>query len=238
MPLTSESTSAARRALLLLGLAAAAGCATAAPPAVPVGPPAADPRAVETELVRATTPAAPRRIGFTWELDEAGSKVRGRGVVRAEPPERLRLDLFGPRGETYLAAALVGEEFRVPPGVASRISLPSPAMLWGAMGVVRPPAGATLQGASATEAASSLRYRNPAGETTEYGVEGGRLRTVRRVGGSGALESLSLGYTAAGALQKSEYRDWGAYRTLVLNIESIDDAARFPQDTWLPGAAR
>ncbi|HEU0079695.1 MAG TPA: hypothetical protein VFQ76_18700, partial [Longimicrobiaceae bacterium] len=145
---------------------------------------------------------------------------------------------FGPRGETYLAAALVGEDFRVPPGVASRISLPSPALLWGAMGVIRPPAGATLTGATASEAASSLRYRSAAGETTEYGVEGGRLRTVRRVGGSGALESLALTYTAAGVLQKAEYRDWGALRTLVLNIESNDDAARFPQDTWLPGAAR
>jgi hypothetical protein len=235
MPHIPRPFAAAGRALLL---AALAGCASAAPPSVPTGPPAADPRAVETQLVAASTPASPRRIGFTWELDEAGARVRGRGVVRAEAPERLRLDLFGPRGETYLAAALVGEEFRVPPNVASRISLPSPAMLWGAMGVVRPPAGATLTGATASEASSSLRYRNPAGETTEYGVEGGRLRTVRRVGGSGALESIALTYGAAGALQKAEYRDWGALRTLVLNIESNEDAARFPQDTWLQGAAR
>jgi hypothetical protein len=235
MPHALASLGAAWRALLV---AALAGCASAAPPAVPTGPPAADPRAVEAELVRTTTPASPRRIGFTWELDEAGSKVRGRGVVRAEAPERLRLDLFGPRGETYLAAALVGEDFRVPPNVASRISLPSPALLWGAMGVVHPPAGAVLAGATASGTASSLRYRSAAGETTEYGVEDGRLRTVRRVGGSGALESLALTYTAAGVLQKAEYRDWGAYRTLVLNIESNDDAARFPQDTWLAGAAR
>lgn len=233
-----QPLSAARRALLLAALVAGPGCASAAPPAIPAGPPAADPAAVESRLIRATTPGSPRQIGFTWELDEAGSRVRGRGVVRAEAPERLRLDLFGPRGETYLAAALVGEQFRVPPAVASRFALPSPSLLWGAMGVVRPPAGATLAGATTSDTTASLSYRTGAGETVEFGVRGDRLQTVRRVGGSGALESLALTYSAAGALQRAEYRDWGAYRTLVLNIESNDEASRFPEETWLPGAAR
>lgn len=238
MPRTPTPVSIARRTLLLAAFAAGAGCASAAPPTVPSGPPAADPQAVEAQLVRSTTPAGPRRLGFTWELDEAGARLRGRGVVRAEAPERLRLDLFGPRGETYLAAALVGDSFRVPPAVASRFALPSPALLWGAMGVVRPPEGATLAGATASDSAASLRYRTAAGETVEFGVSGERLRTVRRVGGTGALESLSLTYSPAGALQRAEYRDWAAYRTLVLNIESNENAAPFPEETWLPGAAR
>ncbi|HEV2149531.1 MAG TPA: hypothetical protein VGR37_19175, partial [Longimicrobiaceae bacterium] len=168
----------------------------------------------------------------------AGSRVRGRGVVRAEAPERLRLDLFGPRGETYLAAALVGDSFRVPPAVAARFPLPSPALLWGGLGVVRPPAGARLVGASASENAASLRYEVGAGETVEFGAEGMRLRTILRSGGSGALESVSVTYSPAGALQRAEYRDRGAYRTLVLNVESTKDAAPFPPETWLPGAAR
>jgi hypothetical protein len=228
---------ATRGGLLAALVAAGAACAPQLP-SVPSGPPAADPRAVETELVRATTPDGPRQVNFTWELDEAGSRVRGRGVVRAEAPDRLRLDLFGPRGETYLAAALVGESFRVPPAVAERFPLPSPALLWGAMGVVRPPAGGRLAGATATGGAASLRYELDGGETLELGAEAMRVRTLRRSGGSGALESVSISYSPAGALRRAEYRDRGAYRTLVLNVESITDAAPFPPATWLPDAAR
>lgn len=227
----------ARRALLALAAVALAGCAPGLPE--PAGTPAPDPEAVAARLVEATTPASPRRTTFGWTLDEAGARLRGKGVVRMEAPERLRLDLFGPRGESYLAAALVGEEVRVPPAVAERFALPSPALLWGALGVVNPPAGARLAGATVDGEAATLRYETPAGEVLEYRAEGALLRTVRRVGESGALESIALTHSPEGVLQKAEYRDWGAYRTLVLTPESIENVAAFPESTWAPpGTAR
>lgn len=233
-----KQTMAFPRQLALLALLAGA-CAPAARLPEAAGAPAPDPGAVEARVRRATTPAAPRQVAFTWELDEAGARIRGRGVVRMEAPERLRLDLFGPRGETYLAAALVGEEFRMPPAVAGRVALPSPALLWGALGVVRPPAAAQLAAAATVGDSATLRYSAGNGETIEFLAEGSLLRTVRRLGKSGALESITLAHTPEGAPRRAEYRDWGAYRTLVLSIESVTDAAAFPETTWLaPGAPR
>ncbi len=72
----------------------------------------------------------------------------------------------------------------------------------------------------------------------EFGTAGERLRTVRRLVRSGPAETVALTYTPAGTLQRAEYRNLSEYRTLVLNFESINDAAPFPEDTWSPGGAR
>jgi len=223
---------------LLGALLAAAACGPRqqAPPA---GVPAPDPGPVAERLVRGTVPPSPQQAAFGWELDEAGARLRGRGVIRAHAPERLRLDLFGPRGETYLAAALVGESFRVPPAVAGRFALPSPALLWGALGVIRPPTGSRLVAASTEGEATTLRYQVADGETVEFRAEGARLRSVRRVGKSGARETVELTRSASGEIQRVEYRDWAAYRTLVLTPESITNVQALPESTWTPaGAAR
>lgn len=217
---------------LALALLALAGCAAGIPE--PVGAPAADPAAVEERLVRATTPASARQVTFGWELDEAGARVRGRGVVREEAPERLRLDLFGPRGESYLAAALVGGEFRVPPAIAGRVPLPSPALLWGALGVIRPPADARLLGATVSGDTATLRYQTAGEEVLEYVAHGSRLRDLRRRGRSGVRESITLSHSPEGELRRAEYRDPGAYRTLVLNVETIANVGAFPESTWRP----
>jgi hypothetical protein len=191
-----------------------------------------DPAAIAAELRRATTPASPRQVNFGWSLDEAGARFQGRGVLRYEAPRRSRLDLFGPRGETYLAAALVDGEMRVPPGLMESFRLPSPALLWGAVGVVAPPDDARLLEAATRGDETTLRYQ--LGEDVlEYRARGGRLQTVRRRRGSGVAESIDLTYNDRG-LSVAQYRDWAAYRTLNLTIESSTDVAQFPEDTWRP----
>lgn len=216
------------------GLAAAAALAACAPAmqAAP-GEPVEDGAAVAAELARTTVPAAPRRVAFAWELDEAGARFRGQGVARFVAPERFRLDLFGPRGETYLAAALVGEEARVPPVIAERFPLPSPALLWGAVGVVAPPAGAVLQGASRAGQETVLRY-DLGGDVLEYRVADGRLRAIRRLRRNAVAESVELSRDAAGALTRAQYRDWAEYRSLTFTIESTEDVEGFPAETWNP----
>ncbi len=225
---------AAAAAVALLG-----GCAARTPQ--PVGPPAADPAAQVERFERETAPVSPRRAAFTWTLEEAGSRVGGRGVVRFLAPERLRLDLFGPRGETYLAAALVEDRFRVPPSAAEGVRLPSPALLWAALGVFRAPPGASLSSATAGEDAAALLYGHGADRfefRAEETVEGLRLSRVERIGPSGVLETVRLEYGPGSQLRRTRYRDWSAYRDLVFELESIEDVEPFSDAIWTPGGGR
>lgn len=231
------------KVLLMMGLAAAlAACAP--PPAqtspapqaggteTPAGPSREEMERTAAELRRTTAPASPRQVNFGWALDEAGARFQGRGVARYEAPRRVRLDLFGPRGETYLAAALVDGELRAPPALLERFRLPSPGLLWGAVGVVAPPADALLLEAVTRGEETTLRYRLGQ-DVLEYRVSGGRLQSVRRSAGGGVAESIDLTYNDQGQT-RAQYRDWAAFRTLILTIESSTDVEQFPEETWRP----
>jgi hypothetical protein len=204
----------------------------------PAGAPVADAAPLAASIAQATVPAQPRQVSFTWTLNEQGSRVSGKGVVRVVAPERIRLDLFGMRGETYLAAALVGEDFRLPGGAPPGIPLPSPALLWGALGVVRPPAAATLVDATAADSTTSLRYRTSDGDIFQYRVYTSaatpRLDQLQRVRGSNVVESVQLDRAPAGDLLRARYRDWSAYRELTLQVENAKDVAGFPEAIWTP----
>jgi hypothetical protein len=226
----------AARALVVLALAALAGCAPGL--AGPLGAPVPDPAGTAAAIAQATTPASARQAAFEWELVDHGSRLRGRGVARAAAPERLRLDLFGPRGETYLAAALVGEDFRVPAQVAEAFSLPSPALLWSALGVVRPPSGAGLTSVTSDGGLTEVRYVAGDGRTFVYRVQSGadtpRLVRLERTARRGVEESVELSYADDGGLRQARYRDWTAFRDLTLTFESFTDVESFPDAIWRP----
>jgi hypothetical protein len=224
----------------LVGATAAILFAACAPGrGAPAGTPVAEPGVAAAELRAGSLPGTPLQVTFEWSLDEAGSRIRGRGVARLEAPERIRLDLFGQRGETYLTAALVGDEFRVPAGVPSQIALPSPALLWAAVGVVEPPADARLVNATTTGAELTLRYDAGASGTLEYvaSVEPLRLLGASRSGGAGARETLRLSYDSAGQLASTRYRDVTAHRELVLTVEATTAMTSFPANIWRPDVA-
>jgi len=195
---------------------------------------AASPDSIAEALRRATLPSSPRQMQFGWSLDEAGSRFNGRGVARFAAPDRFRLDLFGPRGETVLAAALVDETPRIPAAVAERFKLPSPALLWAAVGVVRPPSSARLAAATDEGGRVTLRYDLGGDGTLEYRAQGGRLQSVRRLRGGGVQESVDLERAADGSLKAARYRDQAAYRSLNLTLESSTDVASFADDVWSP----
>lgn len=205
--------------------------------AAPAGEPLPDPGAAAAEITAATVPTERRQINFDWTLDEAGSRVRGRGVVRLQSPDRLRLDLFGPRNETYLAAALVGYDARLPPGTRTDVAIPSPALLWAGLGTVRPPQNATLRDAASTGAGTVLRYSAGADEIYEYTVSVGgeiRLQQLQRLGSRGPVETVRLDWSDTGELRRATYRDWSAYRDLTLDIQSSVAAEPFPDAIWTP----
>lgn len=222
-------------------LLAAVGCG-AGGLAAPIGAPVADPAAFAASLRDAVRPATPERVTFRWTLDEQGSRVSGRGVVRAEAPDRLRLDLFGERGDTYLIAALVGDEYRLPPEAANAVALPSPALLWAALGVLRPPTDASLSSATASDGAAELRYQTSDGHVFAYSFAGTAgdsfaLTRLERAGPRGVVETVSVEHAAGGTtVSRTSYRDWNAFRDLALTIEEITAASSFPPDIWRPDA--
>jgi hypothetical protein len=218
---------------------AAAACTPGA--GAPAGAPVADPEAAAARLQMESLPDGPRQVNFEWALDEAGSRLRGRGVARLVAPERFRLDLFGPRGETYLSAAMVDGEVRLPGALPGPLALPSPSLLWAAVGVVQPPPEARLASVTATERDLVVRYTTAGGETFEYRATGEPLRLISltRAGRTGVRESLQLNRAADGTLQSTRYRDLEAFRELVLTVESMTPVAAFPPAIWsLDGTAR
>ena len=152
-------------------------------------------------------------------------------MARYEAPRRVRLDLFGPRGETFLAAALVDGEMRAPAVLLQRFRLPSPGLLWGAVGVVAPPAEARLL--SATQGGETLVRYQLGADVLEYRARGGRLQSVRRLSGGGVAESIDLTWGDQGP-SRAQYRDWAAFRNLTLTVEQSTDVESFPEDTWTP----
>jgi hypothetical protein len=229
---------AALVAALTACAAASARAGTPPPPPVPAPAPAdaaavPDPDSIAAALRRASLPSSPKQVTFAWALDEAGSRFNGRGVARYAAPDRFRLDLFSPRGDSFLAAALVDETPRVPPQVEQKFRLPSPALLWAAVGVVR---SGSARLVSATDEGGRVTVRYDLGDagTLEYRAHGGRLDSVRRTRGGGVQETVDLERDAAGALKAARYRDQAAYRTLNLTLESSTDVASFPSDVWSP----
>lgn len=223
------------RSCLVALVVALTGCAPRA--AAPVGLPAADPAPLAASIARATVPSGSRQISFGWALNEQGSRVNGSGVVRVVPG-RVRLDLFGPRNERYLSAALVDGDFRFPGGAPQGVPLPSPALLWGALGVVSPPAGAELLDATTADSLTTLRYQGSGGDIFQYQVyttgPGARLSQLERVNGSNVIESVRLDRSPAGEIVRARYRDWSAYRDLTLEVETTRDVPSFPEETWRP----
>ena len=236
----NHRTLSAALAAALLTACAAASATAGTPPAAPDPAPAAaaaavaNPDSIAAALRRATLPSSPKLARFAWSLDEAGSRFNGRGVARYAAPDRFRLDLFGPRGESVMAGALVGETARVPATVTERFKLPSPALLWAAVGVVRPPSSARLVSATDQGGRVTVRYDLGAEGTLEYRARGGRLESLRRLKGSAVQESVDLDRAAGGALRAARYRDWPALRNLNLTLESSTDAASFTDDVWSP----
>lgn len=224
-----------------IALAVAVGGCGGARLGAPMGDPAPDPTALAASIRAATIPPTPQRVTFSWTLVEQGSPVGGRGVVRAESPERIRLDLFGVRGDTYLIAALVGDEYRLPREAANAVALPSPSLLWAALGVLDPPPGATLASATTTAGSAELRFGTSDGDVFAYSfaqVDNGRyvLRTLERAGPRGVVETVSLDRSGDGAISRTRYRDWAAFRDLELVVEEVVPSAAFPPDIWRPDA--
>jgi hypothetical protein len=207
-------------------IVATAACAPFRIPAT-LDPVAAD-RAIE-----ATAPDRPLHVVFAWQALEGDARFTGQGVARIQDPYRARLDLFGPRGDTYLSAALVGAELRLPPGVAA-VPIPPPALLWAVLGVVAPPPGARLAGTRERGATLELYYETDDGVLV-YVLEGERVRSARLEASRRRPRVDLSGQALHGLPAQAVYRDAAAAVELMLNLERADEVDPFPPEIWQPG---
>src|SRR5687767_7371380 len=121
-----------------------AACSGANVAVTPQAPPQTQ---LAQQLIDSTALRRPLHLVFSWSFSEENARFSGRGSTRIEPPYKARLDLFGPRGETYLSAAAVGDELRLPPSLPPGLAaiIPPIALLWSGLGVLRAPEGASLE---------------------------------------------------------------------------------------------
>lgn len=228
-----------RRRLSILLLPGATALWACAPPPVVYVMPAPDPEQVALALEDKTSLREPVRIVFEWQLNEAGVRVRGRGVARIEPPYKARLDLFLGNGETVVRAALVDGELRLPPGTPEGI-LPPADLMWGVLGVFRPIFGIELLGADRLEGdALDLRYRYADGRDLRFRVEGGRVRSVETVQDGRVVERVELGLEEGSRYPvEATYRNMAAFRELKLTRQTVEQVESYPPDIWDPVSPR
>lgn len=190
-----------------------------------------DPELAAAAIAR-TAPDRPLQAVFDWTMLDGDARFTGSGAARIEPPYRVRLDLFGPRGDGYLSAAAVGMEVRLPPGAPS-VPLPPAALMWAALGIVSPPQEARLVGTSATGDRTELYY-DVDDSRLRYTLVDGRLTgAVWRGGGRQMAVELS-GATQSGLPGTALYRDAAGGTELRLNLERVEDVQSFPPETWIP----
>lgn len=152
-----------------------------------------------------------------------------------EPPYKARLDLFTGKGETVLRAALVGDVLRLPPGVESQDIVPSPTLLWAALGVFRPGTLAFLDGGSeADDGQLVLNYTLGAGEGLEYHLTGVQVNQVELSRGGHAAEHVSVAPSSEHRFpQETVYRNLSAFRELTMTLDAYEHVDVFPPDIWL-----
>jgi len=161
--------------------------------------------------------------------------MHGRGVARVQPPYQARLDLFTENGETAARAALVESRLRVPPGVDRRL-VPPPPLLWTALGVFHPGAGAelldgTLEGNDGLRA----RYRLEGDVELVYDLAARTIRSAEIQRDGHAVERVRLEWDErTGFPEQAVYRDLAAFRELKVKTESVERAEPYPPEVFDP----
>jgi hypothetical protein len=222
-----ETRAAPLGAILMIMTLAAGACATRQGPPSGIPVPAED---VE-RIAAGNRLRAPTHIVFAWTLQERDGRFTGQGVTRIAPPARARLDLFGPRGETYLIATMVDGRLHLPPG-APNVPLPPPELLWTALGVFEPPAGARLVDARRDGTTLRVDYENGT-DRWRFRFEDGRLRHAEWTGRGEGRRTVELSGTGdLGLPATAEYRDWLTFSELRLILGEAREVDAFPADIW------
>lgn len=223
-------TASLAAASLVAGLAACAGGAASS------GPRLAEPAEVAA-TVRTAGPRAPHRVRISWEYTDERGPVSGDGVLRFNPADSLRLDLFGPGGGS-MSVALAGAGLRSV-GQIRDVRVPPPPFLYASAGIFRPGSRAPDEGYR-SDGADVLVYPGPAGGELRFHVAGGRLRRVEEVRDGRVLRRAELTWAEEASVWPSsaEYRDRTEGSRARWTIEEVRVAVEpFPREIFdLPHA--
>ena len=209
-----------------------AGCATSA--AAPAGPP---PNAGQVALsaTQASSLDVPYRIMFEWSIIEPGSRLRGRGVARIEPPALARLDLFATNGERVAAAALDGDILRVADDIQTQV--PPPALLWGTLGVFHPGGIGLAGGRQYPDGELELRYRAEGGRELLYTLRDDRIERIDVIRGGRTTEEVTLVRVESERFpRRATYRHLEEVRELRITLESVEHVESYPTNIWDPSS--
>lgn len=221
-----------RPAGLLLALGLLSACATASGTRTPLP----DPAAAAARAADAG-PDRPQRVTFGWQYADERGAVRGDGVLRFNPPDSLRLDLFS-TGDASMSVALVSGELRTA-GQIEDVQLPPPAFLYATAGLFRPGIEGPREGWT-SDGLRVLSYRTGSGGTLVYRLREGRIVGLEERDGGRELRRLELSWpdTTAAWPGWAEYRDRTRDSRARWTVEHarVEDTA-FPSDIYeLPDA--
>ncbi|MGM0669639.1 MAG: hypothetical protein ACQET1_07960 [Gemmatimonadota bacterium] len=220
--------------LVPAGVSLLLGCGSRAIQGTPM--PSGAAAAVAQEALAVTRPSGPSRILFDFHVREADLRFNGRGLARMEPPYRVRLDLFGHRGETLFQAALVEGVLRIPEW-APRELAPPPSLLWAALGIFRPDPGAELLGGERLpEGAVVLRYEGRDGMELRFRFSDGRLRRAELLRDGHLDEEVDLSLDdSSGRVLETVYRNQSLFLEMLFSLDTVEDVESFAPDIWYPG---
>ena len=209
-----------------------AGCAPKVAPVPPLSAVDARREALAAEANSRVT--EPHRIIFSWSAQEPEFRGSGQGVARIEPPNRARLDLFLDNGEAVAVAAVVGDELRLPDGIAEAL-IPPPPLLWASLGVFRPGDRVSFGEGRGAGDRLEVSYSINDGESLWFQLENRRVREAEvRVGGE-TYQTLEVGDPAEDTWVPGSftYRHLPDFRQLRVELESVEVVTGFAPDIWL-----
>jgi hypothetical protein len=167
-----------------------------------------------------------RQLVFRWEYNEDMLGARGEGVARLAAPDSARLDFFvdGGFGSGYTLA--FGDSIVTPGGNLAQNLLPSPPMLWAAVGRLAIPAATdTVSTVDGTRLIADIG-RDPTWRVT---FDGPRLAALERIADGRVAESLTRG--ADGTVRYSNPR---ARRLLRITVTRDEPMPAFDASIWRP----
>jgi hypothetical protein len=220
-----------RASYLLLMLA---GCRGAPGAVVPAGAAPVD-RAQVAQWVDATRPSGQQLLRFKWLFQDERSSAGGRGSARVAPPDSLRFDVAGPFGADPAAAVVVGDEavWAEPPDAVKKL-VPNYPLLWGMLGVARPPdSGDALRGL-VDGPVTIWQYAGPSDTVAYAWTRGSPARLVTEVRQRGELLGrVETELDSTGAPRRAQLVVPGVPARLDLTFLSTARAS-FAPEIWTP----
>lgn len=210
-----------------------AACAARGGPGVP---PLDDPRAAAA-AARDGGPDRPYRVRLSWDYSDERGPVKGDGVLRYNPDDSLRLDLFGPGGGS-MSVALAGSGLRSV-GQIRDVRIPPPPFLYASAGIFRPGAEGPDRGYR-SDGGTVLVYAVGREGSLRFRLRAGRLQRVEERRDGRTLREVELSWPEGGGEwpASAEYRDRTQGSRARWRLEKARPAdGRFPREIYdLPPA--